>query len=77
MANHPNRGNKTAASNPTPEDVIRLRESYGLTQAEVAKKWLTTLANVQKWEAPAGSENHRRVHPLMWYGMQRILEDQK
>ncbi len=76
MSNHPNRSRAgSAASNPTPEEVIALREKYNLTQTEAAARWLTTINAVQKWEAPIGTPNHRRVHPLMWWGMRRILEE--
>jgi len=77
MSSHPNRGRVgSAASNPRPEDVIALREKYGLTQTEAAKRWLTSINAVQKWEAPVGTPNHRRVHPLMWWAMRRILEEE-
>ncbi len=74
MSNHPNRSRAgNAASNPTPQEVIALREQHGLTQTEAAARWLTSLRTVQNWEAPVDSPNHRRVHPLMWWAMQRIL----
>lgn len=76
MSNHPNRSRAgRAASNPSPDDVIALRERHGLTQTEAAERWLTTISAVRKWEAPIGSDNHRRVHPLMWWAMQRILDE--
>lgn len=76
MSNHPNRSRAgSAARNPKPEEVVALREQHGLTQTEAAARWLTTINAVQKWEASAGSPNHRRVHPLMWWAMQRILEE--
>lgn len=74
MNNHPNRSRAgNATSNPKPEEVIALRKKYRLTQTEAAKHWLTTLSAVQKWEAPIGTQNNRRVHPLMWWAMQQIL----
>lgn len=76
MSNHPNRSSAGSATrNPKPEEVIALREKYGLTQTAAAERWLTTLSAVQKWEAPIGTPNNRRVHPLMWWAMQRILEE--
>lgn len=76
MSNHPNRSRAgSAARNPKPEEIVALREQYGLTQGEAAARWMTTRNAVQKWEAPIGSENSRRVHPLMWWAMQRILAD--
>lgn len=78
MANHPNRSKvKTEASNPQPEDVIALRRKYDLTQSEAARHWFVTLNTVQKWEAPTDSVSSRRVHPLMWWAMQRILKGEK
>jgi len=78
MSNHPNRSRYgSAASNPRPEEVIALREKHGLTQSAAAERWLTTLSAVQKWEAPIGTPNNRRVHPLMWWAMRRILEDER
>jgi len=78
MSNHPNRSRYgSAASNPRPEEVIALREKHGLTQSAAAERWLTTLSAAQKWEAPIGTPNNRRVHPLMWWAMRRILEDER
>lgn len=74
MTNHPNRSRTgSPASNPTPDDVIALRQARNWTQTEAAAHWLTTLSAVQKWEAPADSQNHRRVHPLMWWAMQNKI----
>jgi DNA-binding transcriptional regulator YiaG len=76
MSNHPNRSRAgSAASNPKPDEVSALREKYGLSQTEAAERWMTTRNAVQKWEAPVGSENSRRVHPLMWWAMRKILEE--
>ena len=74
MSNHPNRGRGTAARNPSPSEVAELRKAYGLTQTEAAARWMTTINTVRSWEATEGTPNHRRVHPLMWWGMQRILQ---
>ncbi|OIO75969.1 MAG: hypothetical protein AUJ88_07320 [Gallionellaceae bacterium CG1_02_56_997] len=60
---------------PLPEDVIALRERHGLTQTEAAERWMTTINTVKKWESPLESGNSRRVHPLMWWAMRRILGD--
>lgn len=76
MANHPNRSKTTGPdANPTPEDIIDLRTRYGLTQTEAAEIWMASLGAVQKWEAPIGTQNNRRVHPLMWWAMQEILKN--
>jgi len=60
-------------SRPLPSEVAALREQYGLTQERAAIHWMTTRNAVQKWEAPLGSINSRRVHPLMWWAMRKIL----
>ena len=59
---------------PTSKDVIALRHRYGLTQAEAADHWLTSLRTVQNWEATEGTPNHRAVHPLMWWAMNYKLK---
>lgn len=72
---HPNRSKtKTANSNPLPSEVVALRHSQGLTQSQAAELWLTTLSTVQRWEAPLGQANNRRVHPLMWWAMQKMCK---
>ena len=74
MSNHPNRSRTgSAVRNPAPDEVVALREKYGLTQSEAAARWFTTINAVQKWEATIGTENNRRVHPLMWWAMRKIL----
>jgi len=60
---------------PLPEDVVALRKRHGLTQTEAAERWMTTINTVKKWESPLESGNNRRVHPLMWWAMRRILGD--
>lgn len=59
---------------PSSADVIALRQRYGLTQTQAAEHWLTTLRTVQNWEAPEGTPNHRKVHPLMWWAMNYKLK---
>ena len=66
MSNHPNRGPKSPASNPTPEQVREAREAAGLTQASAAVLVHTSTRSWQQWEAPAGDRNHRRMHPAFW-----------
>lgn len=61
MSNHPNRGKKTAASNPTPDDIRGTRDEFNLTQTEAAELVRTTLRNWQQWEA-----GDRRMHPGLW-----------
>jgi len=75
MSNHPNRGRGSAERNPTPQEVAELRKAHGLTQTEAAARWMTSINAVKCWEAEQGTQNHRRVHPLMWWAMQRILRE--
>ena len=66
---------KVSYPQPLPEEVVALRERHGLTQTEAAERWMTTSNTVKKWESPLESGNNRRVHPLMWWAMRRILGD--
>lgn len=66
---------KVSYPQPLPEEVVALRERHGLTQTEAAERWMTTINTVKKWESPLESGNNRRVHPLMWWAMRRILGD--
>lgn len=60
---------------PLPEEVIALRARHGLTQEQAAARWMTTINTVKKWESPLDMGNNRRVNPLMWWAMKRILGD--
>lgn len=77
MSAHPNRSRRadSPARNPKPEEIVALREQYGITQTQLAEICWSTINGVQKWEAPSDSPNHRRLHPLMWWAMQRRLEE--
>jgi len=70
-----NERSKPVFYQPLPEDVVALRERHGLTQTDAAERWMTTINTVKKWESPLESGNNRRVHPLMWWAMRRILGD--
>jgi len=61
MANHPNRGQKCPASNPTPEEVRAARKALGITQTAAARVIYCTLRGWQGWEA-----GERRMHPALW-----------
>lgn len=67
MGNHPNRGkNKSAKSNPTPEEVRKLRHDAELTLQQ-AGDLLHTSGNVfSQWETRPEQPNHRRMHPAFW-----------
>ncbi len=61
MANHPNRGPKGPASNPSPLEIKAARESAELTQTAAASLLHTTCRTWQQWEA-----GDRRMHPAFW-----------
>lgn len=65
MPNHPNRGSKGPASNPSPEDVRAAREAAGLTQTQAAALVHASTRNWQQWEQAEGA-NVRRMHPGLW-----------
>lgn len=58
---HPNRGQPSAASNPSPLDIRAAREAAGLTQTEAAGLIYCTLRGWQEWEA-----GNRRMHPAFF-----------
>jgi len=61
MPNHPNRGPKGPAANPTPADIRKARESACLTQTAAAELVYAGLRGWQEWEAGT-----RRMHPGLW-----------
>lgn len=61
-ANHPNRGRRTAWSNPTPADIRAAREAASLTQDKAGELIFSTANAWQKWELGA-----RQMHPAMWH----------
>jgi DNA-binding transcriptional regulator YiaG len=62
MANHPNRSRRpSAASNPTPAEIVGTREVAGLTQREAADLIYSTKRTWQDWEAGLA-----RMHPGLW-----------
>jgi putative transcriptional regulator len=66
MSNHSNRSRiKTAASTPTPAQVLAARKSAGHTQTEAAAVIHTTITAWQKWECMDG-ENKRAMHPAFF-----------
>ena len=56
--NHPNRGARTAASNPTPQAILEARVAALLTQEQAALLVHSTTRRWQEWEAGA-----HRMHP--------------
>lgn len=61
VVNHPNRGARSAASHPAPEEVLAARESAGLTQSAAARLVYSTLTAWQKWEW-----GMRSMHPALY-----------
>lgn len=61
MTSHPNRGKRSPASNPTPEQIRQLRDKHELTQAAAAALLYTSTRAYQQWEA-----GDRRMHPAFW-----------
>jgi hypothetical protein len=59
MPNHPNRGPKGSASNPTPEQIRAARGD--LSQAAAAELIYSTMRTWQDWEA-----GKARMHPGLW-----------
>lgn len=58
MANHPNRGARSASSNPTPEEILAARTAAGLTQTQAGELVRSTCRRWQEWEA-----GDYRMHP--------------
>jgi DNA-binding transcriptional regulator YiaG len=56
-------------SHPAPAEIVALRTSYNITQAQAAEAWFCSLGGVRKWES-----GERQVHPLMWWAMRKILQ---
>lgn len=61
MGAHPNRGQRTAASTPTPAEIRAMRDTAGLTQTAAADLIYTTCRVWQQWEA-----GDRRMHPAFF-----------
>lgn len=49
--NHPNRGHRTAASNPLPATIKAVRLAAGWTQRQCADALYVTVNGYQKWES--------------------------
>lgn len=61
MANHPNRGKRTAASTPTPDEIRDWRRARELSAAAAGALVYTSGRAWQLWEA-----GERRMHPATW-----------
>jgi len=72
--NHPNRSKKipSPARSPAPAEVVALRMSAGLTQAEMAQKLNTSTRTYQQWESNTPGDT-RRMHPTFFELMQLKL----
>lgn len=61
MSNHPNRGARGPAANPTPDEIRAARSALGLSQRAAAELIHGTERAWQEWEA-----GNRRMHPGLW-----------
>ena len=61
MANHPNRGEITAASNPSPAAIQAARLAAKLSRSEAAGLVVSSVRSWEKWES-----GERRMHPAIW-----------
>jgi DNA-binding transcriptional regulator YiaG len=61
MPNHPNRGPKGPAANPSPEQIRAARDAAGLSQTAAAAMIYSTMRTWQDWEA-----GKSRMHPGLW-----------
>lgn len=61
MSNHPNRGPKGPASNPSPAEVKAARAATRLTQTQAAAVVYSTIKAWQTWE-----NGTRRMPPGLW-----------
>jgi hypothetical protein len=59
--NHPNRGVRTARSNPTPEHIREVRMLLGLEVPEAADLIYGSITAWHSWEAGSA-----RMHPQLW-----------
>lgn len=61
MSNHPNRGARSAESNPAPAEIKSAREASGLSQSQAGDLIYSGLRSWQHWES-----GDRRMHPALW-----------
>ena len=60
MSNHPNRGQRGPASNPSPEAIRAAREAAGLTQKQAG----ALVYSDRIWES--WESGRQRMHPGLW-----------
>lgn len=61
MTAHPNRGARSAASTPTPDQVREWRRAHELSAAAAAALVHTSARAWLQWES-----GERRMHPAFW-----------
>jgi putative transcriptional regulator len=61
MTNHPNRGRRTAASNPLISEIRAAREAAALTQKEAGALIYASCRAWEEWES-----GRRKMHPAFW-----------
>jgi DNA-binding XRE family transcriptional regulator len=75
MSNHPNRG--TSTEPPTPDEVREARLALGLTQEQAAAVVLHSKRAWEKWERAIGDDDHRDMHPIIWWAFKKRARAQK
>lgn len=58
----------------TPANLAQLRQIYGLTQSDVAKRIGVTLRSVQGWEADITAKTHSGMPHRKWVALLKNLE---
>lgn len=61
MPNHPNRGRRTAASNPLPHEIAAARARADMSPSAAGAVLYTSAAAWLRWETGA-----QRMHPALW-----------
>ena len=58
----------------TPANLRHLRQIYGFTQSDIAKRIGTTLRSVQGWEADITAKTHSDMPHRKWVALLKNLE---
>jgi len=65
MANPSNLDPPPSAA-PSPAEIKAARHAAGLTQTQAGALVHVPCRTWQKWEADAGTADHRKMHPAFW-----------
>lgn len=68
VPNHPRRSkaNDLEYPRPSPAEIRKAREKFGLTQAQAAAKIRVSARAWQNYESDVGLPNHRPMLPGLW-----------